>query len=93
MMSEIFFGCFDPHPYCLHLDLIYTAKFTQPPLLRLPFHEPSSDGDIISGSSLRSSSLPSTRLRVVSERKPASYAHKLHILVVGWSAGLRGVER
>ena len=34
------FGFFDPLPPCLHLDLIYTIKFTQPLLLRPLFHDP-----------------------------------------------------
>ena len=48
------FGFFDPLPTCLHLELIYAIKFTQPSLLRLLFHDtPSpSDADIISGGSL-----------------------------------------
>ena len=41
-------------PFCPHEELVYTIKFTQPPLLRLRFHFPPtpSDADIISGSSL-----------------------------------------
>ena len=40
-----------PTPHCLHLDLIYTIKFTHPPIQR-PLLTPS-DADIISGSSLK----------------------------------------
>ena len=32
------FELFDPLPPCLHLELIYTIKFTQFPLLRPLFH-------------------------------------------------------
>ena len=32
---------------------MYTKEFTQPPFLRPLFHDPPSDGDIISGSALR----------------------------------------
>ena len=41
-------------PPCPHLDLIYTIKFTQPPLLCLLFHDPPppSDAIIKCGSSL-----------------------------------------
>ena len=34
------FGFFDPLPPYLHLELFYTKKFTEPPLLRPLFHEP-----------------------------------------------------
>ena len=40
---------FLPPPPCPHLDLIYTIKFTQPPLLRLHFHGPLPHADVISG--------------------------------------------
>ena len=38
-------------PSCLPLELIYTIKLSQPPLLRMLFHDPPppSDVDIISG--------------------------------------------
>ena len=44
-------GFFDPLPPCPHLDLIYTIKFKQPPLLRTLFNDPPppSDADVISG--------------------------------------------
>ena len=47
-------GFFDLLSPCPQLDLIYTVKFTQPPLLRPLFQDPLplSDADIISGSSL-----------------------------------------
>ena len=35
------FGIFDPLSPCLHLGLIYSTKFTQPPLLHLLFGYPS----------------------------------------------------
>ena len=41
-----------PFPPCLYLDLNYAIKFKQPPLLLQFFHDPPSDADIISDSSL-----------------------------------------
>ena len=48
------FGFIDPLTPCPHLNLIYTTKYTQPPLLCPLFEDPLplSDADIISGSSL-----------------------------------------
>ena len=39
MASTEFSGFLTPSPPCLHLDLIYTIEFTQPPLLRPLFHD------------------------------------------------------
>ena len=46
-----------PSPPCPHLDLIYTIKFMQPPLLRPLFH------DIISGSSFTLNVVVSVQIR------------------------------
>ena len=40
MTSAIFWDFFTPSPTCLHLELICSIKFTQPPKLRLLFHDP-----------------------------------------------------
>ena len=40
MTSTIFFRFFDPLPPRPHLELIYTTKFKQPPLLRRISHDP-----------------------------------------------------
>ena len=51
IMSANFLFFWLPLP-CLHLDLIYTIKFIQPPLLCRLVHYPTpSDADIISGNS------------------------------------------
>ena len=39
MMSTKFSAFLTP-PLCLHLELLYTIKFTQPPLLPPIFHDP-----------------------------------------------------
>ena len=56
MMPAKFLGFWTPSPPCPcpHLVLKYSIEFTQPPLLRLLFHDPPPpyDADIISGSSL-----------------------------------------
>ena len=57
MMSTKFLHFFDPLPPCPHLDLIYTIKLMQPPLLHLLFHDHlpppmQTDANIISGTSL-----------------------------------------
>ena len=55
MMSGIFSNLLTHSPPCPHLDLIYTIKFTKPPVLCPLFHDPPSDVDIIPGSSLSQS--------------------------------------
>ena len=44
---------FLPPPPCPHLDLVFTVRFTQTPLLRPLFLYPLSDADIITGGHLR----------------------------------------
>ena len=40
MTTAKFSDFLTPSPPCPHLDLIYTIKFTQPPLLRTLIHDP-----------------------------------------------------